>query len=202
MAVTASGDELRQMIDGKLTGEGKETRNIQVVLAEDPSSEFFLEDVDGRFLTVPATIEGTQAELSEPSEHDPGEESLLEVDTLRRELEALTRENQALKAEVSELEKRLCNEKSRFCDVWRTNCQCLAECDEEITAKNVEIEELKHQLHSLTVASNLPAADMHVDSPEAHGRGEICRPDSVRPVGSRVRRGKAPPVDPFTGVGL
>ena len=82
MAVKASGDEFHQMIDGKLIGEGKETRNIQAVLAEGPSSEFFLEDADGRFLTVPATMEGTQAEPSEPSKHDTGEKSQLEVGTL------------------------------------------------------------------------------------------------------------------------
>ena len=119
------------------------------------------------------------------------------------ELKALlTRENQAPKAEVSEFEKKLCDEKSRFRDMWHTNCQCSAECDEEITAKNVEIEELKRQLHSLTVASNLHAADMLVDSSEAHGRREICRPESVHPVGSRAYRGKAPLVDPFTGKDL
>ena len=82
MAVTASGDELHQMIDGKLTGDGRETQNIQVVLTGGPSFEFFLEDADGRFLTVQATVEGTQSESSEPLEHDPNEESQLEADTL------------------------------------------------------------------------------------------------------------------------
>ena len=42
--------------------------------------------------------------------------------------------------EVSGLEKKLCGEKSRFQDVWRTNCQCLAEYDEVIVAKDLEIE--------------------------------------------------------------
>ena len=49
----ASADELRQMIDGKLTEEGKEVRNVQVVLGgADPTSEFALEDEEGRFLIV------------------------------------------------------------------------------------------------------------------------------------------------------
>ena len=197
MAITASGDELRQTIDGKLTGDGRETQNIQVVLTGGPSSEFFLYDVDGRFFTVQATVEGTQSESFEPSEQDPNEESQLEADTLRMELEALTRENQALKAEVSVLEQKLSDEKSRFREMWRTNCQCLAECDEEITNKDVDIEWLKCQLCSLSAVSHLPAVDTRLDSHETHGRWKTHRPEPVHPAGSRVRRGKAPPVDSF-----
>ena len=102
------------MIDGKLTGDGRETRNIQAVLTGGPSSEFFLEDADGRFLTVQATNEGTQLESSEPSEHDPNEESRLEADALQMELEALTKENQALKTEVGALEQKLSDENHIF----------------------------------------------------------------------------------------
>ena len=113
-AVTVSGDKLCQMINGNLTGDGRETQNIQVILTGGPSSEFFLEDVDGRFLTVQATVEETQSKSSESTEHDPNEELRLEADTLRMELEALTRENHALKRKVSALEQKLSNEKSRF----------------------------------------------------------------------------------------
>ena len=121
----ASTDELRQMIDGKLAEEGKETRNVQVVLeGADPTAEFSLVDAEGRFLVVPAE-EATHGGTSDLSEH--GEEGEQEVDTLRRELEALAEENQALKVEVSALEHKLHDEKARFRESWRTNCQCLAE---------------------------------------------------------------------------
>ena len=47
---TASADELRQMIDGKLMGEGKVTQNIQVVFeGTDLTSKFSLEDEEGSF---------------------------------------------------------------------------------------------------------------------------------------------------------
>ena len=131
-------------------------------------------DAEGRFLVVPAEEE-THGGTSDPSEH--GEEEEQEVDTLRRELEALAEENQALKVEVSALEHKLHDEKARFRESWRTNCQCLAEYDEVIAARDAEIEELKRQLHS-------GLSHTH------HARGE--------PV-LRARRGKAPPVDPFTG---
>ena len=50
----ASVDELRQMIDGKLTEEGKETRNVQAMLeGADPTAELSLVDAEGRFLVVP-----------------------------------------------------------------------------------------------------------------------------------------------------
>ena len=105
-------DELRQMIDGKLTEEGKETRNVQVVLeGADPTTEFSLVDAEGRFLMVP-TEEETHGGTSDPSEH--GEEGKQEVDALQRELEALAEENQALKVEVSVLEHKLHDEKARF----------------------------------------------------------------------------------------
>ena len=39
------------MIDGELTKEGKETRNVQVVLeGADPTVEFSLVNAEGRFL--------------------------------------------------------------------------------------------------------------------------------------------------------
>ena len=50
-------DELRQMIDGKLTEGGKETRKVQVVLeGADPTAEFSLVDAEGRFLVVPMEV--------------------------------------------------------------------------------------------------------------------------------------------------
>ena len=71
----ASANELSQMIDGKLTKEGKETRNIKVILAGGPSAEFSQEEAEGRFLIVLAAKEETHREPSEPSECDPEEDS-------------------------------------------------------------------------------------------------------------------------------
>ena len=116
----ASVDELHQMIDGKLTEEGKETRNIQAMLeGADPTAEFSLVEAEGRFLVVPMEEE-THGGTSDLSEHE--EEGEQEIDTLQRELEALAEENQALKVEVSALEpNKLHDEKAHFCESWRMN---------------------------------------------------------------------------------
>ena len=66
---------------------------------------------------------------------------------------ALCVEHPALKVEVSALEHKLHDEKACFRELWHTNCQCLAEYDEVIAASDAEIEELKRQLHSLSVRS-------------------------------------------------
>lgn len=89
----------------------KETQSIQVFLAGGSSSEFILENLEGRFLKVQAVVQGSQ---QEPSEEDPGEEPWLELDLLPKELEVLTVENHALKAEVSEVGRELWDKKSRF----------------------------------------------------------------------------------------
>ena len=189
----ASADELRQMIDGKLTEEGKEARNVQVVLGgADPTSEFALEDEEGRFLSVPATEEENHSES--PNLSGDGEEQ----EALKRELDTLTEEIQSLKAEVSGLKDKLHEEKARIRDLWHTNCQCVAEYDDVIAAKDSEIEELRRQLSSRSEAhSVLPhTAETRV------GGDTRTREEPLRPLGSRARRGKAPPVDPFTGENL
>ena len=177
------------MIDGKLTEEGKVTQNIQVVFeGTDLTSTFSLEDEEGRFLTVPTREEQTNTEAGELNHTEDGEEQ--QADILRRELQALTEENQTLKEEVSGLKRQLHDEKAQFRSLWRTNCQCLAEYDGVILAKECEIEELKHQLHSQSL--------VHVSDPcpdpacEAL-RGKVGVPFREEPgqlVASRVRREK------------
>ena len=190
MPIAASADELRQMIDGNLTEEGKDTPNVQVVLAGGPSWELCLEDEEGRFLTVAAAEEVPRQEPSEPSEQDPGE--VQEADALQKELDSVTQANEALKAEVSELEQQLLDEKSRFREMWRTNCKSLAEYDNLITAKDSEIEELERQLRSHPLGPSPLSTDTHTtDSPGVQEQGETRRREEpVRPAGLRARRGK------------
>ena len=56
---SASGDELRQLIDGKLEGMEREPRNVQVVIseAEHGAERLSLWDDDGAFLEVDPEIE-------------------------------------------------------------------------------------------------------------------------------------------------
>ena len=191
---TASPDEIRQMIDGKLTEAGREVLNVQVVLVSaQPTCEFSLEDEGGKFLTVPAAEPGAPEDPtpSEPREGEGGEEEL------REEIEALKRENQTLHDHMSTLENKLEEEKVRFRDLWRTNCRCLAEYDALISAKDTEIKELKHQLLARSGSASPSAPDEALHLPS--GGGTPRREEPTHPVAPRTRRGKAPPVDPFTG---
>ena len=99
---------------------------------------------------------------------------------------------------MSGLKDKLHEEKARIRDLWRTNCQCMAEYDDEIAAKDNEIEELRHQLSSRSeVHSVLP----HTAETRVRGNTRTGE-EPLQPQGSRAHRGKAPPVDPFTGENL
>ena len=197
-----SSDELRQMIDGKLTEEGRDTPNVQVVLLNaELGSEFFLEDEEGKFLTVAA------AELENQEDGDPTEsegEQLADDSDQGEELNTLKRENQALQNQVSDLERRLKDEKTRFRELWRTNCRCLAEYDAMIAGRDSEIEELKQQLRaqsgSVETSPVTAAPSVTHVSPQRHGAHYGGEPVQLSAL--RTRRGKAPPVDPFTGEDL
>ena len=52
----------------------------------------------------------------------------------------------ALKVENEALKKMVEEEKSRLKEVWQVNCECLAEHDEVIAAKDDKIEHLKRKL--------------------------------------------------------
>ena len=135
----ASADEIRQMIDGKLSEAGRNAMNIQVVLVTaHPDSKFSLEDEEGKFLTVQAgDVEDDDSPQSEYSES--GDDTNVELDSLKEE-------NRALHDQVSHLETKLEDEKTRFRELWRTNRRCLAEYDALISAKDKKIEELQRQL--------------------------------------------------------
>ena len=79
---TAAGDEVRQMIEGKLAEEGREPRNVQVILGTTPLDAFVLQDADGTFLTV-ETEEEAPSEESEGSDGE-SEDPDGEVQGLRR----------------------------------------------------------------------------------------------------------------------
>ena len=110
-----------------------------------------------------------------------------------------------MKLENDELRQRLDHEKTRFRELWRTNCQCLAEYDTMCTQKDTEIKRLRQLLSEAGRRSPSEAgrrsesptreSDPHepVSGNASHGGG------LARTTGHKPRRGKAPPVDAFTG---
>ena len=75
--------------------------------------------------------------------------------------------------------------------MWRTNCEQLAAFDEIVTSKEEEIASLKEQLRNQSSPS-LSLNESGEEEDEAH---VPPRPDR----NSKQRRGKAPPIDSFTG---
>lgn len=189
---TAAGDEIWQMVEGKLTEPGREPQNVQVMLSSGtPKAVFSLQDEEGEFLTI--TEEGEE-EPPEPVTSEPRREGE-KMETLPAELEAVRVEN-------TELQQQLDREKTRFRELWRTNCRCLAEYDDMLMQKDLEIARLKPLLteaghESLSKASHRSESPVGGSDPVSDtGRHEG---GLALPTESKPRRGKAPLVDPFTG---
>ena len=126
--------------------------------------------------------------------------------------------------EKSRLEAELQSEKERVKQIWRKNCQQLAEHDAVMADRDAEIAALKVRLNVLETLAQDPH-DSHQSRPGSAASSAVldlppedrCEPPERRRRGKassavldlppedrceppeRRRRGKAPPVDPFTG---
>ena len=97
LPTSATGEDLAQMVSGKLEEEGRDPKNAQVVVSDD---QLQLEDERGLFLTATLTEEEEQrTELEQES--DDGEEGHGEDDRPFKE------EFQLLQADKADLEQRL-----------------------------------------------------------------------------------------------
>ena len=218
LPTSTSGDELRQMIDGKLEELEKEPRNVTVVIteAECGAERLALWDDDGSFLDVhPETPEGegdedrtdsepTTEELQSALDRALEENALLKtqmtqqqaaLEEERERVEALEKENERLQettspGRVSELEEELKREKDRMKSVWRMQCEQLVQYDSEVSEKETQITELKAEL----------AKHAKPDGEVVKGgTGRTAECNSSPSPCKVTRRGKAPPVDAFTG---
>ena len=99
---------------------------------------------------------------------------------------------ETVRAENEGLRQQLDHEKTRVRELWRTNCQCLAEYDQLIGQQEAEIKRLKDLLATSSSRPDSPVSD--ASSYSTNGDHELPCTATRKP-----RRGKAPPVDPFTG---
>ena len=175
---TSSAAEVRTLLDGKLTELGKEPRNTQVKLHESGMIELLEEG--GVFLQIAEDIDfpvlPTSSEESDgDSSGDTGEIAYLKkaLCDAKNSRDTLQGEVTALTAEVEKLSRR-CKE------LWSLNCTQLAEFDEILSVKDEELAALCQQ------GRNSTAAAAHTTYPGLPGPVHLCK-------------GKAPPVDPFSG---
>ena len=116
---------------------------------------------------------------------------------MQAELQEAKAEIQALRETVSSLQTRVDQGKDRIKQMWRENCRYITEVDDELSRNDVEIHRLQETIHELQAATTSGGGGT------SHTASTPVTPSETRPVdttGTRVtRRGKAPPVDPFTG---
>lgn len=193
----APPDELRAAIKEKLVEMGREPKTVQVRLQETRQGvRIGLQDASGLFLDLaPGESDGDNPDEDRDKESE-GENIEDDVETLRKSLEEVSEQKGALQAEVSSLQEELAGEKERVKELWKVNCMQLSEFDAALTAKEEEIQKLQEQL-----ALSHPRPPSHSRSSSRSSMlHESDGEEDVLPVRSvSKRRGKAPPVDAFTG---
>ena len=211
---TASAVVVLQMIEAKLTEEGRDPRNVQVLLSgTQPGQEITLEDETGTILEIPqdeettAEVEGgagTGTGSDTGSEPGHVEEGVLE--TLRSDLAEAQEQTEALQEEVKQLQDQLGKEKNKYKSLWKVYCQSTIEFDVYVSEKDNEIEILTRRIAERAADTGYPAprdrTGSRASSPDSTASGRSPGPVPVTTTGSRgsgVRMGKAPPVDSFHG---
>ena len=211
LPTTGSTDQVRQLIEGKLQ-ESREISNVQVVVQESTYQELKLSlmDEEGVFLETDPSSKSVESQSAEV-------EGLVEAldDAKRRnlslmeELEAATQRIEEEKERATDLEKKLeeCeagegqeeveqlkaelkSAKDKAKQLWKLTCSQSREQEERIADLEAEVARLRADRSREAESPSLPGSSSGRSSPDAD-----CVQEPVRP----TRRGKAPPVDSFTG---
>ena len=202
LGVPVSGNvsDLRLMIEGQITEGGRDPRNVQVLLSrskEDVSVS--LRDYEGIFLTVTPGIESERRDdsdsprepfLSDPVEDTPADELQAirsERDALREEMRTMVEEKTAFQEQVDSLTQEVEASKARAKEIWRLSCEQVE--DFAIAAKEQEIAQLRAQLEA-RANHRRPSPSPSEDS--------VSEPTTL-PSSREPRRGRAPPIDKFSG---
>ena len=193
-----SASDVGQHIEGAIQEMGREPRNVQVVLQEtETGMAVSLQDEQGVFLTAEpreAVTERPPVQQGTPDseEERDGDELHLEVQSLRLALEAANTEINELRVTIITLTEQVEKEKKRAKDLWHINCAQLAEFNSTLALKEDEVEVLQRELSGLRSHSTSPIDIEHTAHPLTHS----SQPLTAVPT---RRRGKAPPIDAFTG---
>ena len=168
----ASIDEVRQVIEGKLSESGREPRNVQVVIQEPkegtesdahtPSVRLFLLNEGGVFQEIETERGHAQMEASDEAatahaqqeaegqsperEDEELEDVRIELQRKSEELEEVTQKLDEAVVEIDCLKREVQQEEEQYKQLWRMNCVNLAEHDAGLAAKDEEIASLHQQL--------------------------------------------------------
>ena len=183
LPTAASTDEVRQIIEGKLSRDSHEPSSVQVVF--EPSGALALHDENGEFVRKdPEIQEDTEAHV-ETGESQAGSE---EVDKLRDALQKANDQITELQLEVENPKAQVNQGKVRIKEIWQKSCEELLKHDEELAAKDKEIAALRKG-HSAIELQASDSQSVHSEATIASSSGQELR----------KRAGRAPPIDYFTG---
>ena len=221
-------EDKRQMIGGKLEEAEREPRNVQVVVAEtEEGVTVRLQDETGVFREItPGSVDveagprGRSRGDSEGSDGSGGgtrsddlETARARITELEAELLRADEEHASLREEVSSVREKLEEERVKYKALWRMSCEQLARHDDLMAAKEKEIEDLKASLRGVPLSSGgatpprreeTSEATSAVGTPRGRSVPEFKSPRTTErsTVGAGIassRKGKAPPVETFSG---
>ena len=210
----ATVTDLRQIVEGKLREMGHEPGNLQVAVEESPTVET-LQLLNAYGPIIEVRHDKPPQDLEEETDHSAQFHSSLpssEADQeLLEQVQTLREERDELQEQVTQLQGKLEVEKQRVQDLWQGNCEQNVQMDLILQDKDAEIAELREQLAELKAQTLAPPlSQRNPDCSKYKSPRGATKPDSaVAPMGILLkefesqppptRRGKAPPVDPFTG---
>jgi len=133
LPTSSSLDEIRTLVDGKLTELGREPRNIQVQVQASGMIE--LVDAEGIFLQIEEELPPLSL-TSEESDGDSPDDGA-DLQALKKALCDAETSQDALKVEVTRLTAEVERLSRRCKELWRLTCNCsqMAEFDELLSAK-------------------------------------------------------------------
>ena len=204
LPTSGSANQLRQVVEGKLQEE-HDPLNVQVMVEEISAIgvKLSLVDEEGVFLvTEPAEKEGETGssaleDMLAESERK-NEDLLVQLTAVQDELAAEQEKSARLQEElssathaeeVSRLKQDLRKERDKAKQAWGMSCRQAAEQEDLLASKDRQIQELRQKL----------AESRHSRTPsESDGEPPAVEPTPLRRQPMK-RRGKAPPIDQFTG---
>ena len=210
---SATNAELKLMVEGRLTEMGYDPANVQVIVSDDINEPMYLVNDEG----VIKRVESVATHVTQTSRDDESsalrvteeecarlralvnskddqirslQTDLTEAKTTIEQLRSV--EFDSLTQEVERLKGELSKEASKAKRFWKLRCDQMLKCEEEMERKDTELALLKARL--LTLEGSRPS---NVPRPKP-------QPTSMDPVElgtplGQAHRGKAPPVEPFTG---
>ena len=172
LPTAAALEDIRQMIDGKLSEQGRDPRDVQVIQTEveaetDTDTDAVggvaieLRDSTGPFLTIDPDAEteldgdgGRETPRpTSPAAGIPREEHLPRDDPrvvdLQKQILELQERNASLTDEVSKLKTEIQGGKQKYRELWRLNCEQLREWDDMLVEKDAVIERLTSRVTTL-----------------------------------------------------